>query len=286
MKKIWEALKKPFTESDIEWRVCRSGVTNDRAWIMCLCYVTNRAIMDRLDEIVGAENWKNEFKQAPEGGILCGISIKVKGKINMVDKTLTETEWVTKWDGAENTDVESVKGGLSSAMKRAAVQWGIGRYLYRLEENFADISPEGRFKARVKDKTSGVYQNVKWAPPGLPGWAIPLKGKPTPTKKKKAPGKGKIKDETEGVLGSELPSMVNQSLDEILNNPPKAVNKKQPMIDKIMNMTEELPSDEWDQFKAPRIGNRGLTNLSEEELIKLGTDLRDLIAEKKSVLLS
>lgn len=50
------------------------------------------------------------------GGVECGISIKIDG------------EWITKWDAAENTQVEAVKGGRSGAMKRAAVQWGIGRY--------------------------------------------------------------------------------------------------------------------------------------------------------------
>ena len=42
---------------------------------MCLAYVTNRAIMERLDAVCEPQNWKNEFKPAPEGGILCGISI-------------------------------------------------------------------------------------------------------------------------------------------------------------------------------------------------------------------
>ena len=109
-------LKDCFESNDIEWRLQQCGKTKEgKIWGMALAYVTNRAIMNRLDEVCGPENWKNEFKAAPDGGILCGISIKIGD------------EWVTKWDGAENTDIEAVKGGLSGAMKRAAVQWGIGR---------------------------------------------------------------------------------------------------------------------------------------------------------------
>ena len=123
---------------------------------MALAYVTNRAIMNRLDEVCGPENWKNEFKAAPDGGILCGISIKIGD------------EWVTKWDGAENTDIEAVKGGLSGAMKRAAVQWGIGRYLYKLEESWINANENGAYRGKTKDGTT-----FKWDAPSLPAWALP-----------------------------------------------------------------------------------------------------------------
>jgi hypothetical protein len=123
---------------------------------MALAYVTNRAIMNRLDEVCGPENWKNEFKAAPDGGILCGISIKVGD------------EWVTKWDGAENTDIEAVKGGLSGAMKRAAVQWGIGRYLYKLEESWINANENGAYRGKTKDGTP-----FKWDAPALPSWVLP-----------------------------------------------------------------------------------------------------------------
>ena len=83
--------------------------------------------------------------------------------------------WITKWDGAENTDVEGVKGGLSGAMKRAAVQWGIGRYLYGLEETFAIINERGRFRGRTKDQ-----KPFRWDPPELPEWALPARPREAP----------------------------------------------------------------------------------------------------------
>jgi hypothetical protein len=164
-----EDLKKPFSAKDIEWRVQQSGKKQDgEIWAMCLAYVTNRAIMDRLDAVCGPENWKNDFIPAPEGGVLCGLSIKLGD------------DWVTKWDGASNTDIESVKGGLSNAMKRSAVQWGIGRYLYDLDVGWANIDEKGRFSAKTKDNTW-----FKWNPPQLPAWALPDGEKPE--QKKPAP---------------------------------------------------------------------------------------------------
>lgn len=149
-------LKEPFYPSEIEWRLQSCGETNCKIWGICLAYVTNRAIQNRLDEVCGPQNWKNEYAKAPDGGILCGISIKVDG------------EWITKYDGAENTQVEAVKGGLSDSMKRCAVQWGMGRYLYNLETGFIEVSEDGKYSGKTKNGTF-----FKWNPPKLPAWATP-----------------------------------------------------------------------------------------------------------------
>lgn len=159
-------LRKPFASSDIEWRITRSGVKqNGDVWALCTAYVTNRAIMDRLDDVCGQAGWFNQYAPGPGGGLLCGISIKV------------DSEWVTKWDGADNTQIEAVKGGLSGSMKRAAVQWGVGRYLYNVEEGYAKICPENgngkgiyRGEAKKRDNTKVFFT---WNPPKLPAWALP-----------------------------------------------------------------------------------------------------------------
>lgn len=158
-------LREPFPAADIEWRVQQAGKKRDGGYYaMVLAYVTNRAIMERLDEVCGPENWRNEFRKAPEGGVLCGISINVGG------------EWVTKWDGSDNSDFEAVKGGLSKAMKRAGVQWGIGRYLYDLEEGWATINDRGsqRFSGNV-NAGGGKKERAafRWDPPAIPDEFLP-----------------------------------------------------------------------------------------------------------------
>jgi len=163
-------LKEPFPVQDLEWRVQRDGIAGGgRPWVMVVAYITNRAIMDRLDDVVGIDNWKNLYKPGPSGGVVCGLSIRTKGN-----------GWITKWDGADNTHIEEVKGGLSSAMKRAAVQWGIGRYLYKLPVTFAEVFDDdaGIFKHFIKDKQSNKKMRVSWTPPPLPEWAVP-DGEPT-----------------------------------------------------------------------------------------------------------
>jgi hypothetical protein len=141
-----KSLQAPFLPDEIEWRV---GSTNsDKSKGIALAYVTNRAIQNRLDDVFGVFGWKNEYREWKGNSQLCGISVKIDG------------EWITKWDGADDSNMEAVKGGLSDAMKRAAYQWGIGRYLYKLENVWVKIVPAGRSYKLAEE-------------PQLPDWALP-----------------------------------------------------------------------------------------------------------------
>lgn len=135
-REIQALLAKPFAPEDIEWRLQTTLVDQMRG--IAIPYVTNRAIQNRLDEVVGPENWHNEFRPWHSAGEkeaqICGISIHFEGR-----------GWIQKWDGAEDSDIEPVKGGLSDSMKRAAVQWGIGRVLYSMGETvWVNIEKRGR----------------------------------------------------------------------------------------------------------------------------------------------
>lgn len=148
-------LSKPFALNDLEWRVQRAWVKNGHPGAMVLAYVTNRAIMARLDNIFGPMGWENEYKMGPVGGLMCGIGVWYKGTK------------VTKWDAAEASNIEPVKGAHSNSMKRAAVQWGIGRYLYALPPGYAVFSQEGKHYAKIQE------QAYYWNPPEIPAWAMP-----------------------------------------------------------------------------------------------------------------
>ncbi len=159
-------LSLPFPQDDIEWRPSRAGSGKNGVYCNVLAYITARAIQARLDEVCGPENWQNVPPVVNElrAGIFmitAGISIRIGG------------EWVTKYDVAEPTNIEPAKGGFSSAMKRAASCWSVGRYLYRLDEAFAEVSEtggKGWNYATLKDTNKTVYY---WKPPTLPAWALP-----------------------------------------------------------------------------------------------------------------
>lgn len=146
MQDFFKKLTEPFDEEDLEWRC--GAATADKTKCLALVYVTNRAIMNRLDEVAGADNWQTSFRRHGDKGVVCTLSICLDGK------------WVHKEDGAEDSDIESVKGGISDSMKRAAVQWGIGRYLYNAEASWEPSKSVGkstvlvgRPKLRLKART-------------------------------------------------------------------------------------------------------------------------------------
>lgn len=151
VEQIFEELREPFPPQDIQWRIGQKSKDGKKA--MVLPYVTNRAIMERLDQVVGVGNWYPEFRPVDAGGehgMICRLTIV----INLGDDLGWRT--LTREDGASNTKIEPIKGGISDSMKRAAVQFGIGRYLYNLKESWVVLGDYNRFE-----------------PPSLPIWALP-----------------------------------------------------------------------------------------------------------------
>jgi len=173
-QRVMRELLQPFKQEDIEWRPQQIGGSKEKPNVMLLAYVTNRAMQQRLDDVVGCFGWKNEFNSLPNSvgdGALCGISIKLGN------------EWITKWDGAENTHIESIKGGLSGAMKRAVVQWGVGRYLYDVDVMWGACITQEQHKAlKYHEKQEYTYAQSKdksfsfyWKPPALDDKYLPQK---------------------------------------------------------------------------------------------------------------
>lgn len=160
-------LAEPFPAEDIEWRVSRAGMGKKGVYCHCIPFITARAVYSRLDDVCTPAGWRNEPPQIHElrtgvKMIVVGISIKVGD------------EWITKWDCSEPTNIEPAKGGFSGASKRAGAQWGIGRYLYYLDEAFAEVSDtggKGWNYAQLSEKHGRA--EYYWRPPQLPAWALP-----------------------------------------------------------------------------------------------------------------
>lgn len=141
-------LFEPFAPTDIHWRA--QGVTKDGAKAMALAYIDARNVMERLDEVCGAQNWEDSYHETDKGRLLCTIRINVDGV------------WIAKSDGAGESDIEGEKGAISGAFKRAAVKWGIGRYLYDMPCPWVECeSYEADDRGRKKFKWSA------WKPEGL-----------------------------------------------------------------------------------------------------------------------
>ena len=166
---ITHALSVPFALGDLEWKVQTCGEKNGKAWALIVPYLSARAIADRLDAVVGPENWRPEYVAAPShgDGMTCRLSLRFGA------------EWVAKEDGtgavepnAGLSTAEAVKGTYSNAFKRVAQVWGIGRYLYFLDAVWADVHTDRNRGTRGKTKQGTEF---RWDVPkdALPLWARP-----------------------------------------------------------------------------------------------------------------
>lgn len=139
-----QQLHAPFPPDKVSWRV---GSTNkDKTKGMALAFIDARDVMERLDRVCGLDGWQNRYPHA-NGKTVCEIGVRVGD------------EWIWKANGAGDTDVEAEKGALSDAFKRAAVLWGVGRYLYDLPSPWVEIEPMGR-SYRIKPSEQAKLDQV------------------------------------------------------------------------------------------------------------------------------
>ncbi len=148
---LFARLAAPFPVESVHWRV---GSTNKKkegykypegTEGIALAYIDSRDVMDRMDRVVGPAFWQADFT-AHGAATLCRVGIKLGG------------EWVWKSDGAGQTNVEGDKGQFSDAFKRAAVHWGVGRYLYSLDSPWVKIDTRGRIEKEEKSKLNAVLE--------------------------------------------------------------------------------------------------------------------------------
>ena len=143
---LQERLSEPFAPNEIKW--LPKVIRGDRA--MAIGYVDARAIMDRLDAVFGWERWESHFQVLPNNSTICRLRVKVGDG------------WVEKSDvgspSEQPDEHDRMKASFSDALKRAAIHFGIGRYLYRLPPQWVPYDAKTRY-----------FKST----PRLPDWALP-----------------------------------------------------------------------------------------------------------------
>ncbi|MEK3977408.1 Rad52/Rad22 family DNA repair protein [Psychrobacillus sp. FSL K6-2684] len=163
---VLQRLKEPFKPELIEWRATAATEKNGKLKVLVVPYVNARVIAERLDEAVGVY-WKDKYETISVRdytGFHCTLSLKIGD------------EWISKQDAAELPVIEPIKGGYSSAFKRAGAKWGIGRYLKDLPDCWVEVRHEkGPHSVDGNFKVKGNIQQVKgyFNTPSLPNWALP-----------------------------------------------------------------------------------------------------------------
>ncbi|WP_104990740.1 single-stranded DNA-binding protein DdrA [Deinococcus sp. NW-56] len=141
---VQKRLQAPFPAHLVGWKP--QAFNGERTRALLLAYVDARAVQDRLDAIC-PDGWSFEIEVIP------GTQHPtVKGRLTVLG--------VTREDIGEAGEGEygTLKAASSDALKRCAVQFGIGRYLYDLPKQWADWNDQRREPAVT---------------PELPEWARP-----------------------------------------------------------------------------------------------------------------
>ena len=156
---MFKRLAAHFPPDRVSWRV--GSTTQDKSKGMALAYIDARDVMERFDDVCGPDGWERRHPHVT-GTTTCEIALWVPSK----------ERWVVKADGAGDTAVEAEKGSLSDSFKRAAVNWGVGRYLYDLPtpwvtlDKFKKIEDSEHAKLRALLTRAGPATNsAKPTPP-------------------------------------------------------------------------------------------------------------------------
>ena len=149
VRTITNALSAPFSIKEVKFKP--QSVKGNRA--LALAYIDCRVIQDRLDAVLGVENWQDEYELLTDGSVLCKLQLKIGDR------------WITKMDVGSPSDQpdggDRLKAAFSDALKRAAVKFGIGRYLYRLPAQWADYDSVKKLFTQPPQLPAFALQKVK-----------------------------------------------------------------------------------------------------------------------------
>ena len=136
-QEIGPRLTEPFCVP--KWRVQRTNKERVQGKYpagtrgLLVAYIDARQVFSRLDELFGPVGWQTGYRvlDAATGAIECTLTIAGISKSDV---------GYPNHSGGE----EPLKAAYSDATKRAAVQWGIGRWLYELPSRWSELDERGR----------------------------------------------------------------------------------------------------------------------------------------------
>jgi hypothetical protein len=86
-----------------------------------LAFVSASQVMNRLDDVLGPENWEDKYEAVPNG-VICTLTL------TMPDAYQISKQGFGGFAGMDD-EGDDFKSGESDALKRAAAKHGVGRYL-------------------------------------------------------------------------------------------------------------------------------------------------------------
>lgn len=143
--KIHAELIRPFDPADVDVKV--QALSRDRDKAMVVLFADARVYQDRLDAIVGSENWQVEYRPI-QGSYAVIASLTILGVVK---------EDVGEHIKPDDKEENYYTTALAQAFKRACTAFGLGRYLYSLPKKWVDYDRE---KNRLKDDPAMLVRQL------------------------------------------------------------------------------------------------------------------------------
>jgi hypothetical protein len=174
----WDEIKHqlaaPFHSYYVGWKA--QATNRDKTRALAVAYIDARTVMDRLDQIVGPGNWSDTYRliSAGDGEFAIECTLTLFG--------VPKSDVGTADEDDDGSQASLSKSAYSDALKRAAVKWGIGRYLYRLSKQWVDYDAARKRLTETPDLPAWALPEAEKRSNGSPGNGKPAASRPAETK--------------------------------------------------------------------------------------------------------
>lgn len=156
MEKAFRALQEPFPIKFLSWTIIATNKDNTDALVSP--YIGRHHIMARFDDVLGPMNWQT--------GVVGQIGYLIKG---IGIRTEKSQEWVWRWEPGvyiaatdKNRKRIEVLGSATVGLRRAAIEWGVGRYLKFITAKWV---PYDSYAKKIREAPHIENINHWWALP-------------------------------------------------------------------------------------------------------------------------
>ena len=160
--KVIHELRRPFTPEAVKWKVQANPKSMDKSALV-VGFIDARLATERLNAVCPGM-WSSQYHPLPHAG-----SVEQRGEGVLCTITMRAHAPDGEWLLLERSDVGvfpagtpeiRVKGGYSDALKRAAVQWGVGVSIYAVPQQWMGRA-EGLNYFERNDKKIQAYMTPK-----------------------------------------------------------------------------------------------------------------------------
>lgn len=179
---VTRELRRPFGVGAVEFRPIGKASGGATPKCAIVFYIDSRLVVDRLNQVAGPENWSDAYQPLAPAELANTLYFPVECRLSVFGVVKADVG-----QGANQVlDDKAWKTAYSDALKRAAVKFGVGRFLYSIPRIRVecDVDDAGKLKWLSRKGTAdaeAAYE--RWlANPQLNVYGPPLDAEPYPAK--------------------------------------------------------------------------------------------------------